>query len=79
MKIAYNITFKKEIKDARSDDEDTDVAVEEKEGEGYQVGISGGEAAEKKALENGMVNGVNGKAKEGHTLDANATEGKKDR
>ena len=77
LKVAYNITFKKVVKDARSDDEDTDVAVEEEEGEGYRVGISGAEATEKKGLENVKVNGINGKTKGGHG--AIPVEGRKDK
>lgn len=60
VKIAYDMAFKKKVGDVRSDDEDTDAEVEEKEGEGYVVGVSGGEATEKKRLENGGVHGVNG-------------------
>lgn len=71
------------MQDVRSDDEDSDVEIEQKQGEGYDVGMSGGEASEKKALENGRpngVNGINGKAPEGRGSRRDAVmEGKKAR
>lgn len=65
------------VTDVRSDDEETEGEVEEREGEGYEVGISGGE---KKAVkengikhENGKVGGPNGSYANG------IIEGKKER
>ena len=69
------------VTDVRSDDEETEGEVEEKEGEGYEVGISAGE---KKGLEgvreNGVKHIVNGKVggPNGSYADA-VVEGKKER
>ena len=72
----------KVVADVRSDDEESDMEVEEKQGEGYEVGISGGEKM-KKELEGPKMNGVkaaNGKAQEPHDSFADAVvEGKKER
>ena len=80
LKIAYNIVFVKVVADVRSDDEESEMEVEEKQGEGYEVGVSGGE---KKQLEGPRMNGVkaaNGKASEPHDSYADAViEGKKER
>ncbi|KAL2048293.1 hypothetical protein N7G274_000204 [Stereocaulon virgatum] len=80
IKIAYNIVFAKVVADVRSDDEDSEFEVDEKHGEGYEVGISGGE---KMALDGPKMNGVeaaNGKASEPHDSYAEAVkEGKKNR
>ena len=59
IRIAYNIVFNSIVEDVRSDDEDSDAEIEEKQGE-YEIGISGREATKKKALENGKPNGING-------------------
>ena len=80
LRIAYNIVFVNLVTDVRSDDEETEGEVEEKEGEGVEVGISSGE---KKAVEGVKENGVkptNGKAVEPHDSYADAiVEGKKER
>ena len=68
------------VTDVRSDDEETEGEVEEKEGEGVEVGSSGGE---KKAVEGVKENGfkvANGKAVEPHNSYADGVvEGKKER
>lgn len=80
IRIAYNMVFNSVAEDVRSDDEESDVETEEKQGEGYAVGISGGESTERKALENGKPNGMNGKLSGGHGSHAEAVhEGKKER
>jgi acyl-CoA-dependent ceramide synthase len=80
IRIAYNIVFAKVVADVRSDDEDSEVEIDEKQSEGYEVGISGGE---KKALDGPKMNGIkiaNGKASEPHDSYADAVkEGKKER
>lgn len=60
IRIAYNIVFNSVVEDVRSDDEDSDAEVEEKQGEGYDVAISGGRRTEKKALEGDKPSGANG-------------------
>lgn len=79
LRIAYNIVFANLVADVRSDDEESDAEVEEKEAEGVEVGISSGD---KKALESPKANGVkytNGKAMEPLNGYADAvTEGKKE-
>ncbi len=78
LRVAYNIVLKKSSQDVRSDDEDTDAEIEVKEGEGYEVGVSGGTAGEKKTLGNGKVYGMNGKASGGYGTKPEAVlEGKK--
>ena len=73
------------VTDVRSDDEETEGEVEEmKEGEGVEVGISGGDKTEKKAVEGVKENGVkpaNGKAvgPNGSYADGVVVEGKKER
>lgn len=83
LRIAYNIIFNSVVQDVRSDDEDSEAEMEKQQGEGYEVGISGGAGTEKKALENGKPNGVsgmNGSLKDGHAPQAEALrEGKKER
>lgn len=68
------------VTDVRSDDEETEGEVEEKEGEGFEVGVSGGE---KKAVEGVRENGVkhvNGKVGEPNGRYADGVvEGKKER
>ncbi len=68
------------VTDVRSDDEETEGEVEEKEGEGFEVGISGGE---KKMVEEVKENGgkhVNGKVGEPNGSYADGiVEGKKER
>lgn len=70
------------VADVRSDDEETEGEVEEKEGEGVEVGISGGEKKEKaveRVRENG-VKPVNGKVVEPNGSYADGVvEGKKER
>lgn len=44
----------------RSDDEDTEFEVEEKQGNGHEVGVAGGGPSKKNGLENGKLNGING-------------------
>ena len=79
LRIAYNIVFVNLVTDVRSDDEET----EGEEGEGAEVGISGGEKNEKKAVEGVKENGVkavNGKAVGPNSSYANGVvEGKKER
>ena len=70
--------FARVVEDIRSDDEDSDAEVEQKQEEGYEVGISGGSASEKKALENGKSKGKNGKVSRDQGTKVNGViEGKK--
>lgn len=75
--------FNSNLQDVRSDNEESDVEIEAKQGEGHKVGISGGESTEKKAFENGKpkgINGMNGKVHgvhDSHT--GTVSEGKKHR
>lgn len=57
------MVFNSIAEDVRSDDEESDAEIEAKQGEGHVVGISGGEGAEKRALENGKPKGITGKPK----------------
>lgn len=77
IRIAYNIVFNSVVEDVRSDDEDSDVEVEEKQGEGYDVGISGGRRTEKKALESGKPSGINGKVTGSHDSPAETVRERK--
>lgn len=75
--------FNSKVQDVRSDEEESDVEIEAKQREGYEVGISGGEGTEKKALENGKpkgIKGMNGKVHGGHDGHTETvSEGKKKR
>ena len=66
------------VQDIRSDDEDSDEEIEEKQEEGSEIGISSGEANEKKALQNGKPKSMNGKISRGQGSKVNGViQGKK--
>ena len=68
------------VTDVRSDDEETEGEVEEKEGEGVEVGISGGEKKMVEGVKENGVKPVNGKVGEPHNGYADGiVEGKKER